>query len=146
MRYPAYLLLAVCVSGCSPTQPAPEATATIESTAETGGSDETESTSEAAASEGDSVAAVPAEEMLIIDVRSQQEWDSGHFAGAIHIPHTEIAEKISEHTNDKNAKILVYCAVGGRAGKAKEALEQLGFVNVENGGGLEDVQQRFAAP
>lgn len=83
------------------------------------------------------------EEPIVIDVRSQSEWDSGHVSRAVHIPHTEIAERISEVTADKDAKIVVYCAVGGRAGMAKTTLEELGYTNVENGGGFDDVKERF---
>ena len=43
------------------------------------------------------------------------------------------------------AKIIVYCMMGGRAGKAKDTLEGLGFTNVENAGGYEDIKKRFAA-
>jgi phage shock protein E len=80
---------------------------------------------------------------FVIDVRSQSEWDSGHVAQAIHIPHEEITDRIAEVTSDKNAKIVVYCAVGGRAGLAKEALEQLGFTKVENAGGYDDVKASY---
>lgn len=83
------------------------------------------------------------EEVIVIDVRSQEEWDSGHVGQAIHIPHTEIAERISEVSDNKDSKIVVYCAVGGRAGKAKTTLEGLGFTNVENAGGYDDVKDRF---
>ena len=79
----------------------------------------------------------------VIDVRSKREWDAGHVMQAIHIPHTEIADRISEVTTDKNAKIVLYCAVGGRAGTAKSKLEELGFTNVENAGGYDDVKDRF---
>lgn len=81
--------------------------------------------------------------ILIVDVRSKEEWDAGHLEQAIHIPHTEIADQIGEHTADKNQKIIVYCKVGGRAGMAKESLEKLGFVDVENAGGFDDVKTRF---
>ena len=83
------------------------------------------------------------DETIVIDVRSRSEWDAGHVSQAIHIPHSEIAERILEATTDRNAKIVVYCAVGGRAAKAKKALEDLGFTNVENGGGYDDVKDRF---
>jgi phage shock protein E len=88
-------------------------------------------------------AAHPEREVCIIDVRSQQEWNSGHLETAIHIPHAKIADRIGEVTDNKNARIVVYCAAGGRAGMAKETLEQLGFTNVENGGGYEDVKRRY---
>ena len=80
---------------------------------------------------------------FVIDVRSQREWDAGHVERAAHIPYTEITERIAEVTGDKNARIVVYCAVGGRAGKAKRALERLGYTNVENAGGYDDVKARF---
>ncbi|MFK8112477.1 MAG: rhodanese-like domain-containing protein [Rubripirellula sp.] len=80
---------------------------------------------------------------FVIDVRGKSEWDTGHVAHAAHIPHTEIVERIGEVTDDKNARIVVYCAVGGRAGKAKAALEELGFTNVENAGGFDDIKSRY---
>ena len=81
--------------------------------------------------------------VLVIDVRSKAEWDSGHVAQAVHIPHTEIGDRIGEVTDDKGANIVVYCRVGGRAKIAKDKLEELGFTNVENGGGYDDVKDRF---
>lgn len=81
--------------------------------------------------------------VFVIDVRSKEEWDTGHIETAVLIPHTEIAERIGEVTDNKDAKIVLYCAVGGRAGKAKTALENLGFTNVENGGGYDDMKGRL---
>jgi rhodanese-related sulfurtransferase len=45
---------------------------------------------------------------FIIDVRSQEEWESGHLNDAVWIPHTEITERISEVTEDKSAKLVLY--------------------------------------
>lgn len=81
--------------------------------------------------------------VYVIDVRSKDEWDTGHVESATHIPHTEIGERISAVTTDKSAKIVLYCAVGGRAGRAKTKLEELGYTNVENAGGYDDVKDRF---
>ena len=96
-------------------------------------------------SQGADADATPAadSDVIVIDVRSEDEWNSGHVDQAIHIPHTEIGKRISEVTDDKDAKIVVYCAVGGRAGMAKAKLEELGFTNIENGGGYDDVKGRF---
>lgn len=80
-----------------------------------------------------------------IDVRSTEEYDKKHVEVAVNIVHTEIAEKIGAVTEDKNAKIYVYCRSGNRAGKAKSSLEKLGYTNVENVGGLqqaEDLQKK----
>lgn len=119
------LALAIFMVGCSETKtrPAPSSTdGTKSQTAKPGGTPS---------------------KVFVIDVRSKSEWDGGHVEQAVHIPHTEIGTRISEVTDDKGAKIVLYCAVGGRAGKAKGTLEDLGFTNVENGGGYDDVKDRF---
>ncbi|GAA6135346.1 hypothetical protein NBRC116188_21360 [Oceaniserpentilla sp. 4NH20-0058] len=71
-------------------------------------------------------------QLLLLDVRSQEEFDAGHAYGAVHIPHTEINEKAAVLLKNKDQKIKVYCKSGGRAEKAKVALEALGYKNVEN--------------
>jgi len=91
----------------------------------------------------ETVEATASDELFVIDVRSLPEWNSGHLEQATHIPHTEIGDRIGEVTTQKDAKIIVYCRVGGRAGLAKSTLEGLGYTNVENGGGYDDVVQRF---
>lgn len=47
-------------------------------------------------------------DFLLIDVRSQKEWDEGHLETAIHIPHTDIVEGIKSVTKDKSAKICLF--------------------------------------
>lgn len=75
-----------------------------------------------------------------IDVRTQEEWDSGHLKEAYHIPHEQIAGRISEVTENKDAVIHLYCRSGGRAGQAKTVLEEMGFTHVLNDGGYEDLK------
>lgn len=75
--------------------------------------------------------------VIWIDVRSKEEFDAGHLPGAIHIPHSEIAARISEVTQDKNAAIALYCRSGRRSGLAEQALQQLGFTQVSNAGAYE---------
>ena len=99
--------------------------------------------SSAASSPSSAKASAKSPKVFVIDVRSKAEWESGHVAQAVHIPHTEIGSRIVEVTNDKDANIVVYCRVGGRAKIAKDKLEELGFTNVENGGGYDDVKDRF---
>ena len=105
-----------------------------------------ESKSEEATNMPAETASTSAEETpkeYVIDVRSQEEWDAGHLDQAIRITHTEITEKIADVTEDKSAKIILHCQKGGRAGRAKEALEEMGYTNVENGGGIEDMRKRY---
>lgn len=79
-----------------------------------------------------------------IDVRTAGEFEAGHVDGAVNIPYEEIVGRIGEVTSNKDDVIYVYCRSGRRSGIALEALQQAGFDNVVNLGGLEDAQ-RFAA-
>ena len=77
---------------------------------------------------------------FIIDVRTASEWDRGHLPNAEHIEWQNIGEEITEFTNDKQSTIYVYCRSGNRSGKAKLILEQLGYSNVINAGGMHEAQ------
>lgn len=77
-----------------------------------------------------------------IDVRSAEEFQQGHLAGAHHIPHTDIARRIDEITQDKNAEIQLYCRSGRRSGLAEAELKKLGFRNVVNAGSFETLQKQ----
>lgn len=76
-----------------------------------------------------------------VDVRTAQEYATGHVEGAVNIPYTEIVERVGEVTVDKDATVYLYCRSGRRSGIAAEALEAAGFNNVVNAGGLEDARQ-----
>ena len=79
-------------------------------------------------------------EALWIDVRSAGEYDAGHVPMAVNIPYTEIAGRIDEVTENKDALVYVYCRSGRRSGIAKSTLEEAGFTQVINLGGLQDAQ------
>jgi len=66
----------------------------------------------------------------VIDVREQSEWDAGHVAGATLLPLGDVAERIGEVVPDKDAPLLLHCAVGGRSGRAAGWLTQMGYTNV----------------
>ena len=75
---------------------------------------------------------------IILDVRTQEEYDEGHIPGAIVISHEEIAEKAEKVLTDKNQLILVYCRSGRRSKLAAEALLELGYTNIKEFGGIID--------
>ncbi len=75
---------------------------------------------------------------VILDVREQDEYDSGHIKNAILIPHTEIKTQANEKLPDKNQLILVYCRSGRRSKIASESLVNLGYTNVKEFGGIND--------
>ena len=75
---------------------------------------------------------------IILDVRTQEEYDQGHIPGAIVISHEEITEKAEDVLTDKDQLILVYCRSGRRSKIAAEALVELGYTNIKEFGGIID--------
>ena len=75
---------------------------------------------------------------VILDVRTQEEYDEAHIDGAILIPDYEINAKAESILKDKNQLILVYCRSGRRSKLAAEALVKLGYTNVKEFGGIID--------
>lgn len=78
---------------------------------------------------------------LLVDVRTQAEYDQGHLEGALLIPHDQIASRAAELGDDKSRAVVLYCRTGNRSSQAKKALEGLGFTNVLNAGGYESLRQ-----
>jgi len=81
------------------------------------------------------------EQVLLIDVRTPEEFSEGHLLGAINIEYQEIVAKIGSVTADKNAKIELYCRRGRRSGIAEEALREAGYQNAVNIGGFGDLRK-----
>ena len=75
---------------------------------------------------------------IIIDARTQEEYDEGHIPGAILIPEYEIADRAEKELPDKDQLILVYCRSGRRSKIAAEELVKLGYTNVKEFGGIID--------
>ena len=75
---------------------------------------------------------------IIIDARTQSEYDEGHIPGAILIPEYEIAERAEKEIPNKRVLILVYCRSGRRSKIAAEELVKLGYTNVKEFGGIID--------
>lgn len=79
-----------------------------------------------------------------LDVRTTEEYATGHIEGAINIPHNEIAQRIAELDLDKATPIVLYCKSGRRAGIALETLTNMGYSQVTNEGGYEAIKQKLA--
>jgi phage shock protein E len=153
MRTLFTLLTVTClITGCASDPPATETAGTdtgtssaadstgesTEASAETSkpASEETATPEETAA---DSEESTP----LVIDVRTQAEWDEGHLEIAKHIPLDQITERIGDVAPLKDQKIYLHCRSGGRSGQAMTQLQGLGYTNVENAGGLEEARAKF---
>ena len=77
-----------------------------------------------------------------IDVRSAEEFNSGHLQNAVNIPHDQIIEGIKSVSSDKNAPINLYCCSGRRAEVALNELKKAGYTNVTNHGGYDDLVKK----
>lgn len=75
---------------------------------------------------------------VIIDARTQAEYETGHIAGAIMIPEYEIASRAEALIPSKDTLILVYCRSGRRSKIAASELVKLGYTNVKEFGGIID--------
>ena len=75
---------------------------------------------------------------VILDVRTQEEFDEAHIDGAILIPDYEITAKAESILKDKNQLILVYCRSGRRSKNSASELVRLGYTNVKEFGGIID--------
>ena len=69
-------------------------------------------------------------ELVLLDVRTQAEYDSGHILNAINIPHEQILEDPELLAEYKDSQMVVFCRSGGRAGKVIQLLESIGFEDI----------------
>ena len=99
-----------------------------------------------AVSDAPANAQVAPNSFVLIDVRSAEEFASGHLQGAVNIPHDRITDEIGSVAADKYTRIILYCRSGRRADTALNALKTAGYENVTNYGGLEDAQMRLTLP
>jgi len=75
---------------------------------------------------------------IVVDVRSPMEYASGSVAGSINIPMEHVPYRLNEF-GSKTQPVVVFCRSGNRSGMVKNFLEQAGFKDVVNGGGLHDM-------
>lgn len=78
------------------------------------------------------------EDVIILDVRTLEEFEEKHIEGALLIPEYEIAESAPNLLPDKDATILIYCRSGRRSEIASRILLEMGYRNVYDFGGLID--------
>ena len=86
------------------------------------------------------VADVSADEATVLDVRTKEEWDAGHAAGAVHWPLDRL-EQGDMPDIAKDRRIYTHCGFGGRATRAMNILKDRAFSDVLCMGGLSDWQK-----
>lgn len=77
-------------------------------------------------------------ELVVLDVRTQEEYEESHIENAVLIPDYEIATQAEDLLTDKNATLLVYCRSGRRSALAAQLLYELGYTSVYDFGGIID--------
>ena len=115
---PALVLLSLMLTGCA--SPAPQAGAYRQVTMQ------------------EAVEMMEAEEegYIILDVRTEQEFASGHIPGATLLPNESIGTEDPDCLPDKDQLILVYCRSGNRSKTASAALAELGYTGIYEFGGI----------
>jgi len=83
----------------------------------------------AAAIDGATAKALAAGGARVVDVRTPEEFASGHVPGAINIPYDQIARRASE-IGPPSTQVLLYCRTGRRSGIAADALDRAGYKKV----------------
>jgi len=80
--------------------------------------------------------------MVIIDVRTKQELESGMIPGALHHDIIDTMKGVFPDVN-KDEEIVLYCESGNRAMMAKNLMEGVGFTRVSNGGSIDECVRMY---
>jgi rhodanese-related sulfurtransferase len=72
------------------------------------------------------------EKFLLVDVREDSEWASGHLPGAVHMGRGVIERDIEAQVPDTSTKLVLYCGGGFRSALVAENLQKMGYKNVES--------------
>lgn len=70
------------------------------------------------------------QDFILIDIREDHEWLTGHIPSAIHLKRGNLTTEISQIVPDKNQEIILYCAIGFRSALSALELENIGYTNV----------------
>ncbi|HSO89233.1 MAG TPA: FAD-dependent oxidoreductase [Draconibacterium sp.] len=79
---------------------------------------------------------------IVVDVRTEEEFEYGAYPDAINIPLDELMHRYEELGNNAAREIVVYCATGARSAYAQQVLMNLGYTKVKNGGGIAAMMAR----
>ena len=126
-----FVMLALALTACtaSPTAPAPRPTSQVE-VAQLGPNVDVATVN----------GLLGRDDVVILDVREQSEYDAGHIPGVTLIPLNDVPNRLSDIPKDK--PVIVTCRSGNRSGQATDFLRQQGYTNVHNmTGGINAWQQ-----
>ena len=95
--------------------------------------------------------------LVVLDVRTPEEYAAGHVPGAVNIPHDQVEARLAELAAARDRDVIVYCRSGKRAALALEVLKQSGFARLghlegdmqawsESGRPVEKAGERLSQP
>tara|TARA_R100001377_G_scaffold83161_1_gene64289 strand:+ start:1065 stop:1508 length:444 start_codon:yes stop_codon:yes gene_type:complete len=70
--------------------------------------------------------------VVVLDVRTVEEFEEGHIPSAFNIPHKELEARLAELSGAKNTQVVIYCRSGRRAEVARQVLEKSGFNQLDH--------------
>jgi phage shock protein E len=82
---------------------------------------------------------------LVIDVRTEAEFQERHLPGVINIPLDRLEAEIARHAPDKAQPLLLHCASGGRSGIGRSRLKKLGYSHTFNLGSYGQAEKLLGA-
>ena len=82
----------------------------------------------------------------IIDVRTNEEWNTGRLEDAKHLPVNVLKDKIKKLVPDFQHTIYLYCRSGNRSGRAKQIMDRLGYKHTQNLGSLNEASHFLKKP
>jgi rhodanese-related sulfurtransferase len=138
----AALVLSACSGGPAASQtPAQTGSAQTSTVIQTPAASQSASASQTPHKSGispeDAKAMIGTEGVVLVDVRSEEEYNAGYIPGAILLPVDQIAAQAATVLPDKSAKVIVYCRSGRRSADAANQLVQLGYMQVYDLGGIQ---------
>jgi hydroxyacylglutathione hydrolase len=72
------------------------------------------------------------EEVVVLDVRDEAEWEAGHVEGSIHVPYHQLRAEIPDEVRNAAGPLAVACSGGIRSSLAASLLKRAGIQNVEH--------------
>jgi phage shock protein E len=84
--------------------------------------------------------------IVLVDVRTVEEFATGYVAGAINIPIDDIATTFESQISDKDTRLFIICRSGNRSALASEQLKKMGYTNITDIGGIINWPQPLVQP
>ncbi|MBS3991271.1 MAG: rhodanese-like domain-containing protein [Erysipelothrix sp.] len=84
--------------------------------------------------------------IVLVDVRTVEEFATGYVAGSINIPIDDIAATFESQISDKDTQLFIICRSGNRSALASEQLKKMGFTNITDIGGIINWPQPLIQP